>query len=646
MSRNTFKTNPVPLGELLQACASGKLQLPDFQRSWVWGEDRIQSLIASISRAFPVGALMTLTAKPDGSELFARRPIEGTPQAAKDQSPEQLLLDGQQRMTSLYHACLSREVVKTITPKNKLVLRWFYIDIAKSIDPSADRDDAIFSVPEDRRLKANFDKTIVLDLSTREAEYASLMFPLNRVFAPDDWLQGFWKYWTAQGRNDQVDVFFKFKNEVLNNFSEYQVPVIALGADTSHEAVCLVFEKVNTGGKPLDAFELLTAMYAAKGHRLRDDWLGAGAEPGMHQRLATYGRAAGQKFGALEKVAATDVLQSIALLHTKQVRLDNIAAGVPENDLPAVRATRQSLLDLPLDAYLRYRDAVEEGFKRAAKFLRQQHIHSVVDLPYQTQLVPLAAIFAELGKGSDHAGNLKQIARWYWCGIFGELYGSAVESRFAKDILEVPVWLKGGAEPTTVKEGQLRADRLDTMRTRLSAAYKGIHALLMREGARDFRSGQAFDLTVFFDEDVDIHHIFPKDWCEKRKIPPTIYDTVINKTPLGYRTNRIIGGVAPSEYLSKLESGKKAANGQVIDPPIAPGSLDGYLKSHCIDPDKLRSDDFEGFLAARRKALLKLVADATGHAVNLDHASPDEGEELSDEMARDSDRLIEAETLA
>lgn len=646
MSRNTFKTNPVPLGELLKACASGKLQLPDFQRSWVWAEDRIQSLIASISRAFPIGALMTLTAKPDGSDLFARRPIEGTPEAAKLQSPEQLLLDGQQRMTSLYHACLSREVVKTITPKNKLVHRWFYIDIAKSIDPSADRDDAIFGVPEDRRLKANFDKTIVLDLSTQEAEYASLMFPLNRVFAPDDWLQGFWKYWTAQGRNDQVDVFFKFKNEVLNNFSEYQVPVIALGSDTSHEAVCLVFEKVNTGGKPLDAFELLTAMYAAKGHRLRDDWLGAGTEPGMHQRLATYGRAAGQKFGALEKVAATDVLQSIALLHTKQVRLDKIAAGVPENDLPAVRATRQSLLDLPLPAYLRYRDAVEEGFKRAAKFLRQQHIHSVVDLPYQTQLVPLAAIFAELGKDSDHAGNLQQIARWYWCGIFGELYGSAVESRFAKDILEVPVWLKGGAEPTTVKEGQLRADRLDTMRTRLSAAYKGIHALLMREGARDFRSGQPFDLTVFFDEDVDIHHIFPKDWCEKRKILPSTYDTVINKTPLGYRTNRIIGGVAPSEYLSKLESGKKAANGQVIDPPIASDALDGYLRSHCIDPVKLRADDFEAFLAARRKALLKLVADATGHAVNLEHTSPDEGEELSDEMARDSDRLIEAETLA
>ena len=51
-------------------------------------------------------------------------------------------------------------------------------------------------------------------------------------------------------------------------------PVIALDRSTSKEAVCVVFEKVNTGGKPLDAFELVTAMYAAAGHELRKDWYG------------------------------------------------------------------------------------------------------------------------------------------------------------------------------------------------------------------------------------------------------------------------------------------------------------------------------------------------------------------------------------
>src|ERR1700761_9253051 len=100
MAGSTFQTNPFALSKLLEDCHRGALQLPDFQRSWVWDEDRIKSLIASISRAFPVGALMTLNG--GGPVNFKPRPIEGAPTAAKDVQPQSLLLDGQQRMTSLY----------------------------------------------------------------------------------------------------------------------------------------------------------------------------------------------------------------------------------------------------------------------------------------------------------------------------------------------------------------------------------------------------------------------------------------------------------------------------------------------------------------------------------------------------------------
>lgn len=428
--------------------------------------------------------------------------------------------------------------------------------------------------------------------------------------------------------------------------------MIALGADTSQEAVCLVFEKVNTGGKALDAFELLTAMYAAKGHKLRDDWLGNenASDPvfrlGLQKWLAAFGRAAGQSQGVLSGVAATDFLQAIALLHTKNVRLAAMAdRSTKEGSWPAVRATRQSLLDLPLSAYLEYRDKVRAGFERVAKFLRQQQVHRVLDLPYQTQLVPLAAIFAEIGDKAEHGTNIERVVRWYWCGVFGELYGSAVESRFAKDIMEVPAWLDGGPEPTTVSEGVMRADRLLTMRSRLSAAYKGLNALLMREGARDFRSGQPFDQAVFFDEAVDIHHIFPKKWCEENlpkkwceehELPQGVYDSVVNKTPLSYRTNRIIGGVAPSEYLQKLEQGRIAANGQILEPPIAQAVLNGHLRSHCIPVNELRSDDFHGFIQARQRALLSLVSRITGQVPQVEMQPVEEGEELPSGIAHDS----------
>jgi hypothetical protein len=146
------------------------------------------------------------------------------------------------------------------------------------------------------------------------------------------------------------------------------------------------------------------------------------------------------------------------------------------------------------------------------------------------------------------------------------------------------------------------------MRMRLSAAYKGVNILLMKEGAQDFRSGQKFDHTVFFGENVDIHHIFPQDWCKHNGISPHVFDSIINKTPLSYRTNRIIGGVAPSEYLSKLEKGNETT------PPISPEKLDGFLTSHLINPFLLRVDDFGGFMEDRQKKLLSLIEKATGKA--------------------------------
>lgn len=614
-----FKTNPVSLEELLRQCGTGKIQLPDFQRSWVWDEERIKGLVASISQAFPVGALMTLEVKPDAADTFARRPIQGVDVTAG--LPDQLLLDGQQRMTSLYQTCLRREVVQTVTPRLKLVKRWFYIDIRKAMNPSEDRENAIVSVPEDRRVKTEFDRKIDLDLSSPQLEYQNLMFPLNQVFDWDAWQDGFNEYW-LENDPETRKLFKPFKDAVLQNFKSYQLPVIALSPDTSREAVCLVFEKVNTGGKPLDAFELVTAMYAARGHRLRDDWLGADGQPGLQSRLQLYGRAAEQKFGVLEKVAATDVLQAIALLHGVEKRRAEISAGRKESELSAVRATRQSLLDLPLEAYLKYRGSVEEGFKTAARFLRQNHIYRVIDLPYQGQLVPFAAILAMIGSKFEHAAVRDRLARWFWCGIFGELYGSAIESRFAKDVLEVPAWVEGGAEPSTITDGRFRPERLRTLRTRLSAAYKGIHALLMAEGAIDFRSGQPFGQTIFFDEYVDIHHIFPQDWCKKQKIKPKVFDTVINKTPLSYKTNRILGGVAPSVYLDRLETGGKDI------PPISRSAIDDYLKSHAMDPSLLRADDFSGFLADRETKLLALISKATGHPISVADAAIDEGEDV------------------
>ncbi|NLO32443.1 MAG: DUF262 domain-containing protein [Candidatus Hydrogenedentes bacterium] len=631
MAGSTFQTNPYDLYKLLDDCRSGILQLPDFQRSWVWDEERIKSLIASISRAFPVGALMTLDT--GGDVNFKPRPVEGAPDEAKNISPYSLLLDGQQRMTSLYQVTLRGKVVETVTPKNKKVKRWFYIDISKALDVNSDREEAIVGVPEDRVIRANFGRGVVLNLSTSENEYSALMYPLTQVFDWDRWQDGFDLHWKGDTNEHVRETFRKFKRDVLENFKYYRVPVISLDRSTSKEAVCVVFEKVNTGGKPLDAFELVTAMYAADGHELRKDWYGDDGQRGRHRRFVDTLRPADSETGIIANVSNTDFLQAVSLFYTRERRRAAERAGKTGKELPAVIGNRQALLNLPLTAYKQYEKQVEHGFMQAAKFLHMLHIYRIFDLPYQSQIVPLAAIIADIGDAWEHEANRAKLVQWYWNGVFGELYGSAVESRVARDFMEVPRWLQGGPEPTTVSETIFRADRLKTMRMRLSAAYKGVNALLMKEGAQDFRSGQKFDHTVFFGENVDIHHIFPQDWCKKQSIIPAIYDSIINKSPLSFRTNRIIGGVAPSEYLAKLENGDKQT------PGIERDRLDAYLRSHLIDPKILRSDDFEAFMSDRQRRLLVLIEKAMGKAA---YSGAEQEEGMDFEADADT---VEAEML-
>jgi hypothetical protein len=609
MASSSFQTHPVFLKDLLQRCDSGKLQLPDFQRSWVWDEDRIKSLVASISRGFPVGAVMTLQV--GGGVEFKPRMIEGAKDARE--SADALLLDGQQRLTSMYQVAFRQEVVHTVTPSKKRVDRFFYIDMNKALDPSVPREEAIVGVPADKIIRTDFGRTIHLDLTTRENEIRAEMFPVNLALSPDDWLTDFDEHYFTEEleiRTPKNSLKKSFKSEVLDTFMAYAIPVIELDKETSKEAVCVVFEKVNTGGKPLDAFELITAIYAADGHELRKDWYGDKEVVGRAARFTNTFKVHQSEPGILSGVSNTDFLQVISLFHTRDKRNDAVKNGRIGKELPAISSNRAALLGLPLDAYKKYEELAEEGFTRAAQFLRMLHVFRPYDLPYQSQVVPLAAILADLGEGWDTSATRERVSQWYWNGVFGELYGSSTETRIAKDFVEVVQWVRASSEiPSTITDSTFRADRLLTMRMRLSAAYKGVNALLMNEGAVDFRTGKRFEYTLFFDESVDIHHIFPQKWCEDNKIEKKVYDSIINKTPISSKTNRMIGGAAPSVYLETIENRQLIASRE---------ALDDALKSHLINVEHIRSDSFHEFMRQRQRDLITLIESATGKAVYQD----------------------------
>src|ERR1019366_6414002 len=221
---------------------------------------------------------------------------------------------------------------------------------------------------------------------------------------------------------------------------------------------------------------------------------------------------------------------------------------------PGGSCKRESILKLTLEDFLIWAPRVIEALEWTVPFLAQEHIFDAHDVPYRSQIVPLGAIRAAAGDSASLYGQDTKLRHWFWCGVLGELYSGTTETRFARDLEQVLAWLDGGAEPGTVREASFHENRLLTLRTRNSAAYKGIYALLMRDGCRDWMKNQALDMAAFFNYKIDIHHIFPKAWCEKNKIDALRRESIVNKTALSRETNIKIGGRSPATYVVALES--------------------------------------------------------------------------------------------
>lgn len=574
-------SNDTDLAGLLQQIEDGKIQLPDFQRDWVWDDDRICKLIESIAAGFPMGAAMFLeTGNP--AVRFTYRKFTGAEQS-KNNNPDRLVLDGQQRLTTLFQVFKSNGATSVNGSKGR-EKRYYYLDIQVALNPNRSMLESVVSMPENKILTENIGRSIKLDLTTREAEYQNMMFPLNLVFSYNDAMD--WVFGVMPYGEDKVTMARDFHSKILKGITTYKFPVITLSKDTSKEAVCQIFENVNTGGVKLTVFELITASFAADEYDIRKDW------EAISKKFV-------ERSDILRAVSSTNFLTAMTLLCSYKRFCVN-----PDNAV--VSCKKRDVLKLALEDYKNCHDALVGGFLKAADFLVHQGVFTWMDLPYSSQLIPLAAIFAYAdlsGINLSIQTNRDILSRWYWCGVFGEQYGAANETRYVLDIIGVFSQIKDGTIPDTVSRANIQPGRLLTMQTRNSAAYKGVMALILQDSPLDFMSGNKMNVATYLDESTDIHHIFPQNYCAAR-YDSIKWNSVVNKTPIYAATNRSIGGRAPSEYIRTMAN-KGLSEAQIRE----------AVTSHKISYDLLAADDFEGFIVDRAIRILDRIEVAMGKSI-------------------------------
>ncbi|MBD2090680.1 DUF262 domain-containing protein [Microcoleus sp. FACHB-1515] len=585
---STFDITKECLPDFLSQIRQGIIQIPDLQRSFCWEDSFVRKLLANVSRAWPFGAVLLLETG-NAQSRFKSRLVEGV-QLLQAPDPTKLILDGQQRLTTLSMALAPDQPVAIRDKKSARISKhWYYIDIAKALDPHCDRQAAILSLPESR-IKSGFGEKGTIDCSSRNREYELGLFPSGMMFHYSAWRSGYCKFWHYA--TDKLEVIDRFEQEIIKKYEHYHIPVILLRPVLPKAAVCELFEDTNTQSMSLNFFELVTSSYAGEDFSIRDDW------EQRSQRLSRH--------PVLSQVRNTDFLQAVTLTASVSRRRQAIAQGVNAVEkLPGVGCGRVEVLKLELEDYQRWAEPVAKGFEEAARFLYGLKIVDAADIAYAIQLVALVCVLVQLGEWNSRDSIRQKLEQWFWSGLFGEMYTGAHEHQATKDALEVPAWiLADGSMPNTIADSSFSLSRLQSVRRRHGAVFRGLSVLLRRHGAIDLASGELLMDVKAFDDPIESHHLFPVAYSRQHGIGEPLYNSLVNRTPLSFATNRLIGGKAPSAYLAKLEQ-----HG------ISRQRLDTILESHWINPTSLWHDDFDSFFALRSQALLQLVGQAMGRSI-------------------------------
>lgn len=546
-------TNPKALKELLAEIHSRNMVLPDFQRDFVWEPSATQELIVSIANNYPAGSLLRVR---DTRRNFAAREFEGAPKL-NDHRHTFLVLDGQQRLTSLYQAFFGVGEHR------------YYLDLRKLLR-GEDFDDAIFH----------------LRSSTKWVQaYEDLMLQARDLILPLSVLQGGsgrFGQWTRQAarRLDDTarikleDSLDTIEDKWIKAIDDYQFPVVTLSDQTEPDALCTIFETLNRTGVKLSVFELLTARFWPQNINLRELWDRACTH---HPIIETF------------EVDPYYVLQGISLASRK-----------------APSCKRSDVLNLAAEDITQWWDRVVLGLAKGLEILRDDcKVVLPKWLPYQTMLPPLAAILARVGipKTADAGAQREKIKRWFWCAVFGQVYESAPNSKSAKDVVEIIPWLNDRDVPEAVGTFRFDPRALRDVTPRQRSIYRGAICLILGRGARDFHTQSVITGKLMSDEGIDDHHIFPAAYLERQGgIAARTRDCILNRTLIDRTTNQMISNRAPSDYLAEIR--------RTRDFPF-----EAVLESHGLpagEDSPLLHDDFEAFLNCRQEWFWNEIRSVTG----------------------------------
>ncbi|EKF86935.1 DUF262 domain-containing protein [Methanobacterium formicicum] len=585
--------DPSPIksvGDLLKGVENGEYVIPNFQRKYEWNPGMVSDLLISIFQDYYTGLLL-FWEFPEQLAIGEWDPLWG---ADQPENPYFAILDGQQRLSSLYYALYAPN--KKFPYRNTYYM--FFLDLNEYIDDNY--EDAIF-------YKFSKSYMAIEDVKNRKNDWINEnIFPLRLLHDKDfmsndfdDWAKGYAETFvkmTPENLDDFIKLYDNIRN--INRIMDYSFITHTLGKDRDLSDICGIFAKINQKGMRLSTFDLMNAFLFPQGIRLRKLW-----EKQGKNELKKVDRSMNEYILKLMSLYKQDYCSSKYVFYLipqmKIKKRDEIGKITLVEDSKEFKNLWDNAYHYAIKAVERIMNIGKNDFG-AIKYDFIQN---------KTMIPVMGAIMWKYEK--DYSNIDRQLfddllSKWYWYATISGDYSGSSDSIMSEDYRDFKKWFIIQDESVIRRLNRVNNDDIQKLDlasiNKGSSLYNTVLCLLALNKAPDFYTGRPLDSGTFKGIKIHDHHIFPKNVKNLPKATSTYFevtnDSIVNRTLLLDETNEKIKNKIPSTYLKSVEMNDEELNELMQRHFISEKALE-YLKD----------DNYDSFIVERERTIKNKLID-------------------------------------
>tara|TARA_R110001592_G_scaffold237306_11_gene496380 strand:+ start:45233 stop:47092 length:1860 start_codon:yes stop_codon:yes gene_type:complete len=563
-----------PISVWFQKIENGEIKLPRFQRPQAWDRNRICSLLDTVIQNLPLGVTLLLNVE---EEPFISRYLATAPKTGGRVTEH--LLDGQQRLTSLWRALHNNyDDVK------------FFIHIPKFDSYNENNEEEEIKVFYRTRYENKNGKFMPLWADNAADSFHRGLIPME-FFRPGD-ISAEFELWvdkaiaplkpSSEQENFEQNLmsWMTFKGEILNVIRDYRetithfnLPFLALPSQTTKETALQVFINMNTNSKPLSQYDIIRAeIEGVKGVSL-DDY-----QNKLHEKYPDI-----QYYFELPFL----ILATSALMQDK---------------LP----NQRGMWDMKKDTMVENWDTMMLGLSKMAAFMAAQGVHDRNRLPTNAVLAVIAALYTVMPENLDARGKSEILLKKYlWSSFFTDRYENSAATHAYNDFVALKNLILSNKKesgnpyeesdvPVLNREKYALATEDELVKVgwpkRENIRARAIMAVFTKLGAMDFADGSSLTRQQLLDSRRHYHHVFPDAILKDTEVESYL---ALNCSLITDKTNLNISNKEPFKYLSERYNW------------TSEDIVDTRLKSHLIPISELKNGGYNGLSVEEKHVKVK-----------------------------------------